>query len=481
MNEKYVILDKRDHGGINMWKIDYIDSLAIVDKNFKILHSYRYNPRFDEDLVENMYLDYIDKNFYEVYPQLDQRESSMYEAIKNNKVVYNDNQIFTDYLGRVFNTRNLTIPIVREGEIVGAIELSKDITSIDDLVRIPQLKAIKQENRNQSSDIKKITFSDILTVNSEMIENIRRAKIFSTSPSASLIYGETGTGKELFVQAMFNYSGMNRDKLVVLNCAAVPENLMESILFGSVKGAYTGADNRIGIFEQADNGMLFLDELNSMPIHTQAKFLRVLQDGVIRKLGSEKEKKINVKVIAAMNIDPLEAIEKGKLREDLFYRLSSNLIRLIPLRDRKEDIPIYVDYFIKELNKIYGKNIEGISSSMMDVFINYDWKGNVREMKHILESMVSIANEKILTIRHLPLYMKGRISKDKSKEVQERTNQIPIMSLTEAVDKTERDLINRALTWSKGHITKAAEILGIPRQTLKYKMKKLGLNQKDYK
>lgn len=464
-----------------MWNIDYIDSLAIVDKNFKILHSCRYNPRFDEDLLENMYLDYIDKNFYEVYPQLSQSESSMYEAIKNNKVVYNHNQIFTDYLGRVFNTRNLTIPIVREGNVVGAIELSKDITSIDDLVRIPQLKSMKEDKRSQSVDVEKISFSDILTVNSEMIENIRRAKIFSRSPSPTLIYGETGTGKELFVQAMFNYSGLSRDKMIVLNCAAVPENLMESILFGSVKGAYTGAHNSTGIFEQANNGMLFLDELNSMPIHTQAKLLRVLQDGVVRKLGSEKEKKIDVKIIGAMNIDPLEAIEKGYLREDLFYRLSSNLIRLIPLRERKEDIPIYVDYFIKELNKIYGKNIEGISSSMMDVFLEYNWKGNVREMKHILEAMVSIVNEKILTIMHLPLYMKGRISKDKSKQVQERMVQMPIMSLTEAVDKTERDLIQRALLLTKGHLTKSAEVLGIPRQTLKYKMKRLGLSQKDYR
>jgi len=314
-----------------------------------------------------------------------------------------------------------------------------------------------------------------------MKENIRRAKIFSQSSSASLIYGETGTGKELFVQAMANYSGLAREKFVVLNCAAVPENLMESIVFGSVKGAYTGADNRVGIFEQAENGILFLDEINSMPLMIQAKLLRVLQDGVVRKLGSNKEKKINVKVIGAMNVDPVEAIEKNHLREDLFYRLSSNLIELVPLRDRKEDISIYVDYFVDKLNRTYNRKVEGISSGMMDIFYNYDWKGNVRELKHILESMISITNEKILTSKHLPLYMKDRISKEGTKGKKNLMKAVPMISLNEALEKTERELINRALLWTKGHQTKAAEILGIPRQTLKYKIKKLGLDYKEYK
>jgi len=464
-----------------MWDIDYIDSLAIVDKNFKIIHSSRYNPRFDEDIIENIYTDYIDKNFYEVYPNLFQRESSMYEAIKNNKVVYNEDQIFTDYRGRVFNTRNMTIPIVKKGEVVGAIELSKDITSIDDSEKISQLTKVKKNKKIKSDNIENITFSDILTANLKMKENIRRAKIFSQSSSASLIYGETGTGKELFVQAMANYSGLAREKFVVLNCAAVPENLMESIVFGSVKGAYTGADNRVGIFEQAEDGILFLDEINSMPLMIQAKLLRVLQDGVVRKLGSNKEKKINVKVIGAMNVDPVEAIEKNHLREDLFYRLSSNLIELVPLRERKEDISIYVDYFVDKLNIIYNRKVEGISSGMMDIFYNYDWKGNVRELKHILESMISITNEKILTSKNLPLYMKDRISKEGSKGKKNSMELVPLISLNEALEKTERELINRALLWTKGHQTKAAEILGIPRQTLKYKIKKLGLNYKEYK
>ncbi|MDM8533262.1 sigma 54-interacting transcriptional regulator [Clostridiaceae bacterium HSG29] len=464
-----------------MLKIDYIDSLAIVDKKFKIIHSYRYNPRFDDEVLDNSYLEYIGKNFFEVYPEIVQSESSMTDAIKNNRVVYNEKQMFVDYRGRVFNTRNITIPIVREGNIVGAIELSKDITSIDDLEKISEKNNFVKKEENITKKIENIEFEDILTVNEGMKENIRMAKIFAKSLSPCLIYGETGTGKELFIQAMANYRGIKKEKKIALNCAAVPENLIESILFGSVKGAYTGACKRIGIFEQAHNGIIFLDEINSMPLQIQAKLLRFLQDGVVRKLGSEKEKKINVKIIGAMNCEPLEAIEKGFLREDLFYRLSSNLICLIPLRERREDIPIYVENFIKEFNEIYQKNVDGVTTVLMDVFMAYDWKGNVREIRHILESMVSITNEKTLTIKHLPIYMKDRIFSEPKGGAKINLKKIHTLSLTEAVSKIEKELIERALNWTNGHLTKSAEMLRIPRQTLKYKMQKLKIERKNYK
>jgi arginine utilization regulatory protein len=468
----------------NEWHIDYIDSLAIVDKNFKVIHSSRYNPRFDDEVLENTYFDYINKNFFEVYPYLEQKNSSIYIAIKNNKVVYNEKQIFKDYRGRVFNTKNITIPIVRKGKVIGAIELSKDVTSIDDLGKT-QLEGRKSiECEQQLIEIEKMTFDDIMTNNSEMFENIRKAKIFSNSSNPTLIYGETGTGKELFVQAMVNYSSKSRLKFIVQNCAAVPENLFESILFGSVKGAYTGAENKAGLFEQADGGILFLDELNSMPFQIQAKLLRVLQDGIIRPLGSNKVKHVNVKIIAAMNIDPLEAIEEKKLREDLFYRFSSNMIKLIPLRDRKEDILLYVNYFIKIYNKVYNKEILGLTKPMTDIFFNYEWKGNVRELKHIIESMISVSEDKIMTVKNLPIYMKGCIDLNFDKQVFKDDEIIinePIITLQKALEKTEKDIIIKMLIRTKGHITNASELLGIPRQTLKYRMNKLNIDKTTFK
>jgi arginine utilization regulatory protein len=461
--------------------MDYIDSLAIVDRNFKVIHSYRYNPRFDDDLLENIYSEYIDKNFFEVYPDISPEQSTMYDAIKNNRVVYRDKQRFYDFQGRVFNTRNLTIPIVRKGEVVGAIEISKDITSIDDLEKGTEKNIEDKIHQEINLEIEQLTFEEILTVNPQMQENLRKAKIFSRSDSPTLVYGETGTGKELLVQAMVNHSERERKRFVVLNCAAIPENLFESILFGSEKGAYTGAEKRTGLFEQANHGILFLDELNSMPMQIQAKLLRVLQDSRIRALGSSVEKRVNVKVIAAMNCEPLKAIESETLREDLFYRLSSNLVTLVPLRERKEDIQIYVDYFIRGFNKTYGKKINGVSRAMMDLFMEYEWRGNVRELKHILESMISITEETLLTIKHMPLYMKGRVENTEPKKVEYEWSGASMMSLKEVLEKTEKEMIVKTLNRTGGHLTQTAEILGIPRQTLKYKMDKLDINKKIYK
>lgn len=468
------------------WRIDYIDSLAVVDKNFRIIYSNRFNPRFDDDIMENLYLEYIDKNFYEVYPELLPEYSTMYSCMKSGKIIFRDRQKFRDYQGRVFNTRNITIPIVRKGETVGAIELSKDITSISDQEDQPEVNMADPGDTLQmeeAADIiaEEITFDGIMTANSDMLENIRRAKIYAQSPSPVLISGETGTGKELFVQAIANHACIDRRRFIVLNCAAVPANLFESILFGSVKGAYTGADNKVGLFEQADGGMLFLDELNSMPLQIQAKLLRVLQDGKIRPLGSEKEKRVSVKVVAAMNQDPMESITRGELREDLFYRLSSNLMQLVPLRERREDIPLYVNHFIKILNCRYNKHTVGISSAMMDLFMNYDFKGNVRELRHILESTISTARDPFLTIRDMPLYMKKRIDDTVVHSSKNEPHRFSGITLSEALEKTEREIIIKTLSRTRGHLTKTAERLGIPRQTLKYRMNKLKISKDIYK
>lgn len=160
---------------------------------------------------------------------------------------------------------------------------------------------------------------------------------------------------------------------------------IELTLFGAEKGSFTGSENKEGLFNLADGGILFLDELNSMPYDIQAKLLRVIQDHRIRPVGSTSQKKVNVKIIAAINIDPMEAIRKNIIREDLFYRLSSNMIRLTPLRDRKEDILLYVNHFIRLYNKQYDKSVLGLSKALIDIFIDYQWNGNVRELKHIVE------------------------------------------------------------------------------------------------
>lgn len=470
-------------GKSDEWTMDYVDSVLIVDKHYTIIHTLRFNPRFERNLSENIYSQYLNKNFFEVYPNLNQNNSSISECIKSRKIVEKENQKFVDMNGNTFNTKNLTIPIINRGEIVGAIELSKDITSIDDDIQ----SKVKSNNEDEATielnnAVEKITFDDIVTTNKDMLMNIEKAKIYAKSNNPILIYGETGTGKEMYVQAMINYSKKKNEKFIAQNCAAIPEGLFESLLFGTEAGAYTGAKKSKGLFEIADGGTLFLDEINSMPLNLQAKLLRVIQDKKIRAVGSVSEKTVNVKIMAAMNIDPMEAIRTKVLREDLFYRFSSGTLRLVPLRERIEDIAVYIHKFIEICNDDYKKDVKGVSRDLMKLFMNYEWKGNVRELKHIIESMVSIADSKTLEIAQLPIYMKNKLDiGGNHKKQKEEQGFETLMSLNDTVKKVETDLIIKALVHTGGNLTKSGVLLKIPRQTLKYKINQYNIDLKKYK
>lgn len=469
---------------IKDWTMDYVDSVLIVDKHYTIIHTLRFNPRFGENPNNNVYSNYLNRNFFEIYPNMKHSESSIKKCMETGKVVIKNKQKFMDMNGNVFNTTNLTIPIINKGEIVGAIELSKDITSIDDDIQVKQKNIKKKEALiQQNQRHQKITFNDIITCDKEMKNNIKKAKIYAKAESPTLIYGETGTGKEMFVEAMVEHSSRKNAKYIAQNCAAIPESLFESLLFGTIEGAYTGAKKSKGLFELAHEGTLFLDEINSMSLNLQAKLLRVLQDGVIRSVGSTSEKRINVKIIAAMNIDPMDAIKRKILREDLFYRFSSGTIRLVPLRERLEDISLYIQEFMSLYNKIYNKKIEGISKNLLKLFMNYEWKGNVRELKHIIESMVSISDEKILKVTHLPIYMKNILEdKNANKKMKSDNWDYSIWtSLNDTVRKMETEMIIKALTHTGGNLTKSGELLKIPRQTLKYKINLYQINLEMFK
>ncbi|MCX7950990.1 MAG: sigma 54-interacting transcriptional regulator [Clostridiales bacterium] len=464
-------------------KLDYVNSMMVVDKNLNVLYTVRINSISKDGLISNDYLEYCDKYYFDVYPNLNPLESSMVKCLNTGKIICYDNQTFTDFRGKVYTTRNITFPIIRHGEIVGAIELSQDITSIADLEANSDKKCLQKKSITNISDLEaKITFEDIKTQDPEMLQTIQRAKLLANLESPILIYGETGTGKELFVQAIANSNKHRKGKLIAYNCAAIPESLFESILFGSKKGAFTGAEDKPGLFELADGGTLFLDELNSIPTYLQAKLLRVLQDGIIRPIGSSTEKKLNVRVIVAINQNPLQLIKENKLREDLFYRLSGNMLYLKPLRERKNDIPLYAEYFIKQMCDQYNiKKHYRISSGLMSIFNNYNWPGNVREFKHVIESMVNTATDEVLTIKNLPVYLKDSINFEPSEVTQSsniENDSLFKMSLNEILENTERHHILKALKFTNGNIVKAAEILGLPRQTLKYRMDKLNITFK---
>lgn len=461
-------------------KADYV---LVVNKDFDIIYNSRFDPRMGNksDLKEY-------KNLFEMYPSLGKNNSSIAKTMSTGATVFNDAQEFADINGRVYVTQNLTIPIFREGQVVGVVELTKDLTTVGDIQgKNDYLKRLRVEGKfhpnRESND--KISFDDILTINDRMMDAIEKAKVFALNNNPVLIYGETGTGKEMFAQAMINYAASPKQKTIIQNCAAVPENLIESILFGTTRGSYTGAENKKGLFEEADGGIFFLDELNALPYHVQGKLLRVVQEGTFRPIGASREKKVNVKIVAAMNVDPMEAIDKMVLRKDLFYRLSGNMIYLPPLRERPDDIEYLIDNYIDYFNEVYGKKVKGISEELRSFFLEYEWEGNVRELKHVVESMVSMTREDTLQFNELPVYLHGKMkdSGDRISESVASDSEDSIVTqlknggcdLRSVVEQVERDLILKVLSKTKGNKTKAGEILGIPRQTLKYKMSKLGI------
>ncbi len=459
--------------------MDYVDAIMVIDRNGRIVYSLRFNPRFDKDGCDGDFENIINKHFLEVYPSINPKDSSMIKCMEKGESIYIKQQMFKDYKGRIINSENITIPIIKSGKVLGAIELSKDITKVEE--NVSTFLDIRNDSQNTSNASANYVFSDIITCNADMIRNIEKAKIIAASSSPVLVYGETGTGKELFVHSIHNHSDRKRKPFVVQNCAALPETLFESILFGSTRGAFTGALDKQGLFEEADGGTLFLDEINSMPLNLQAKLLRVLQDGKVRRLGANKDKEVDVRIVAATNVEPTKAIEQGQLREDLFYRLGIISLRLLPLRKRKEDIMLYVNHFINLYNEKDKRNIQGISDEVKNLFFSYDWPGNVRELQHVIECSSNFSDNDAIEIKHLPVYLCEKLERGNGNNgpcLNDRLDLGEKDNLDSIIEKIEIEMINKALESSGGNISKAASLLKITRQRLHYKLSKYNINVK---
>ncbi len=290
------------------------------------------------------------------------------------------------------------------------------------------------------------------------------------STAAVLITGESGTGKELVARAIHQLSDRKNGPMVAINCAALPETLIESELFGHEKGAFTGAlERRQGCFELAQGGTLFLDEIAEMPIGTQAKLLRVLEDRKVRRLGGKQEIDVDVRIIAATNRDPKTAIEQGRLREDLYYRLNVFHIHLPPLRERLSDLPLLVEALIDELNRKHNLRVTGVTEQTMELLQNYRWPGNVRELRNVLERGMILAREGLITPAHLPPELTGmRAPETKPTPLSQPVVTFPIGT---TIDEAEKALILATLEHTRNNKTRAAEMLGISLKTLFNKLK----------
>ncbi len=302
--------------------------------------------------------------------------------------------------------------------------------------------------------------------NSPGIRTVYRVIEQSAPTSASvLIAGESGTGKELVAQTIHELSPRATFPFVAINCAAIPETLLESEIFGHEKGAFTGAtDRRTGVFELAHRGTLFLDEIAEMTPATQVKLLRVLQERVFRRLGGRQEISVDVRVIAATNVVPQDAVNSGKLREDLFYRLNVFALDLPPLRARREDIPLLVQSFLNEFNKVNSKAVRAVDQEAMYLLERYPWPGNIRELRNVIERATILADREFIEPKHLPptLITRGEAS-------------LPTLTLSPGttVDEAERRLILLTLDHTRNNKTRAAEILGISLKTLHNKLNRM--------
>jgi arginine utilization regulatory protein len=417
----------------------------------------------------------LGKPLLEVFPSLSKETSTLYKVLLTKKPIFNQPQSYLNKYSVKIETVNTTIPISVNGQFIGAVEIAKDYSRMKMLTeRLLELQKGLKANSIQKADFQntKFTLDDLITVDRQFIQTKEKAKRLAQSDAPILVYGESGTGKELLVQGIHHESKRTKGAFIAQNCAAIPEALLEGILFGTAKGSYTGAVDRPGLFELANGGTLFLDELHTMPIELQAKLLRVLEDGMVRRVGGSKSNFVDVRIIAAMNEHPSAAVANDKLRMDLYYRLNVLMFELPPLRERKEDILLLSKHFVTHFNQQLNKKVHWPNPEVEALFLQYDWPGNVRELKHTIEYMLNISDDLHVTIEDLPNHLKES-SGLKGLFPHQNPDRL---SLRKNLQELESSLIAKALTISSGNIQQAAKLLEIPRQTLQYKLQKLGLS-----
>ncbi|MFC0414374.1 sigma-54 interaction domain-containing protein [Cytobacillus solani] len=428
-----------------------------------------YNKKMAE--IEGMkFEDVLDKDLLDVFSFHQNEHSTLLKALTKGETIINEKQTYFNNRGQEITTINNTFPIIEEGLRIGAIEIARDVTKLEKLIR---------ENMNKKSDTR-YTFDSIIGSSHEIKDVIEASKRATRTNSSILIIGETGTGKELFAQSIHNGSTRSARPYISQNCAALPDNLIEGLLFGTKKGAFTGAIERPGLFEQAEGGTLLLDEINSLNPALQAKLLRSIQEKTVRRIGDTKDRKIDVRIIATINEDPIDAISGGRLRKDLYYRLSVVSLFIPPLRDRKKDIPDLVQIFIEKYNQLFGMMVKEVDEKVQNSFYQYEWPGNVRELEHVIEGAMNLIDyEETITYSHLPIHFRNKPqfkadTKDQPISIESRND---IKPLDQYLEEIESNYLQKVLTFHSYNITQAAKSLGMSRQNLQYRLKKYELKE----
>ena len=377
-----------------------------------------------------------------------------------------------------------TVESAVEALKMGAYDYIKKPFKADAIRLIVRLALETQNLRREvrqlrrGSQAKDLPGNNIMIGSSAQLTQVYRQirEVAKHETSTVLITGESGTGKELVAKSIHQLSPRNGKPFIEINCGSLPFNLLETELFGHERGAFTDAKNRkIGLFEEANGGTIFLDEIGEMDMNLQVKLLRVLEDRKIRRLGGSRNIDIDVRVVAATNLELKEAIEQKNFREDLYYRLNVFPIHVAPLRDRREDIPPLLDFFLKHFSKAFHKNVREVSRPALDLLMRYHWPGNVRELRNVVERICIMHNQETITPDCLPREIWG----DKPKDEATFDCQIPPEGVLfeEIVGRLEKGLIAQAVVITGGNVAKTARLLNLPRGTLRYKMEKYNLTE----
>lgn len=418
-------------------------------------------------------------NFFNATPEdlIGKHVTEVYDNPKFPEVMVTGKPVF-GYIHNM-NGHNIIasrIPIKRDGEIVGAIGkvVFRNVNELYSLVeKVEQLHGELEYYKGELQRVRnnKFTFDQIYGQSPKFLALKETAKRVAKSNSTVLIRGESGTGKELFAYALHVGGMHSQGPFVKVNCAAMPDTLLESELFGYQEGAFTGAKKggKVGKFELANNGTIFLDEIGDMPLHMQAKLLRVLQEREIERLGDSRPLKINVRVIAATNKNLEQAIWRKEFREDLYYRLNVVTLSLPPLRERMDDMELLINVFIDKFNLQFGQRVQDVSPEALKLLYSHDWPGNVRELENVIERSFNVLDGDCIGLRHLPMYLQ---------ELNRKTSRTKSQPLSAFLEEVERKAISDALSEAKGNKVLVAQILGLSRSGLYKKLEKynLGLN-----
>lgn len=471
------------------------DAVYFVDNRGVILFMNKAAERLDGFVFE----DVRGRTVMETYG-LDATESPLLRVVCSHEPL--KEHFFRYYINgqEVYQICN-TFPVQLEDGFWGSFSIQNDVThlkrTIDRNIQLQKhLFHMESGSEAKAGDqTKYYTFDQIIGDHESMKRCKQLALNAAQGDSSVMLTGLTGSGKELFAQSIHSASPRRDKPFMAINCAAIPESLIESVLFGTVKGAYTGAIDRKGLFEEAHGGTLFLDEVNSMPLTSQAKLLRVLEEREVQPLGGKEQIPIDVRIISSCNSYPQDVFAKKEMRQDLFYRLAVVNILIPPLVERKSDIFLLAHHFIAKYNDKYHKNVLSMEDEITTFFLNYTWPGNVRQLRYCIECAMNLVGEKETTIKkqHLPFYLwkdaeegsKGSFYQEyqniedvsaPKKKCRRREIDLPEKSVFGDIQKEEQERIVEALRRSGGNVSKAARDLGLSRQTLVYRMKKYKIN-----